>query len=98
MRLAISSSGRTVVGLRPEAITDGASADRSAALQFVENRVDLVELAGSDTFVVSRMGGTDVTARLRADAKPQAGATFRLAIDMAKCVLFDPATQQRIGS
>jgi hypothetical protein len=44
------------------------------------------------------MGGTDVVARLHADAKPQSGVPFTLAIDMAKCVLFDPATQARIGS
>ena len=87
-----------VLGLRPEAITDGTGADRSPALQLVENRIDLIEPAGSDTFVISRMGGTDVVARLRADARPQTGAPFQLAIDMAKCVLFDPATQKRIGS
>ncbi len=92
------SRNDVVLGVRPEAITDGASAERSAALQLIENRIDLVEPAGSDTFVVSRMGGTDVVARLRAEARPQAGAPFRLAVDMAKCVLFDPATQARIGS
>jgi multiple sugar transport system ATP-binding protein len=87
-----------VLGLRPEAITDGASADRAAALQFIENRIDVIEPAGSDTFVVSRMGGTDVVARLRADATAQVGAPFRLALDMTRCVLFDPATEERIGS
>ena len=102
--LALSSppigySGTDVVlGLRPEAITDGAGGERPEVLQFVENRIEVVEPAGSDTFVVSRMGGTDVVARLRADAKPQAGALFRFAIDMAKGVLFDPATQARIGA
>ncbi len=70
--VAAYSRDDVVLGLRPEAITDGTSADRSAALQFVENRIDLIKPAGSDTFVISRMGGTDVVARLRADARPAA--------------------------
>jgi multiple sugar transport system ATP-binding protein len=85
-----------VLGLRPEAITDGVGADPSAALQFVTSRVDVVEPAGSDTFVVTRMGRTDVVARLRADSLPQAGDSLRLAVDMAKCVLFDPVTRARL--
>jgi multiple sugar transport system ATP-binding protein len=92
------SGDDVVLGLRPEAITDGASAERSASVQFLENRIDLVEPAGSDTFVISRMGGMDVVARLRADARPSVGAPFRFAVDMAKCVLFDPKTQERVGA
>ena len=96
--LAAAYAGDDVVlGLRPEAITDGANANPSAAPVFVENRIDLVEPAGSDTFVVTRMGGADVVARLRADAKPRPGAAFRFAIEMDKCVLFDPGTQARIA-
>jgi multiple sugar transport system ATP-binding protein len=85
-----------VLGLRAEAITDAGSADQSVPLQFVENRIDLVEPAGADTFVVTRMGHTDVVARLRGDVLPPAGAPLRLAIDMMKSVLFDPTTQLRI--
>jgi multiple sugar transport system ATP-binding protein len=64
-RIAVAhySGDDVVLGLRPEAITDGARVERSASVQFLENRIELVEPAGSDTFVISRMGGTDVVAR-----------------------------------
>ena len=86
-----------VLGIRPEAITDSIAAAHGADAREIENRIDLVEPAGSDTFVVSRIGGTDVVARLRADAAPRAGAPFRLAIDLAKAALFDPVTELRIA-
>ncbi len=86
-----------VLGLRPEAITDAGRSELAATARIVENRIDLVEPTGSDTFVVSKMGGVDVVARLRADAPARAGATLQLAVDTAKAVLFDPVTELRIA-
>jgi multiple sugar transport system ATP-binding protein len=79
-------------------ITDGHSAGQASALQFIENRIDVVEPAGSDTFVVSRMGGIDVVARLGADADARTGTTMQLAIDTTNAVLFDPITRRRISA
>ncbi|MEH6631795.1 MAG: sn-glycerol-3-phosphate ABC transporter ATP-binding protein UgpC [Halopseudomonas aestusnigri] len=86
-----------LLGIRPEAITDPDGADRNAQIiELVENVVDVTEPAGSDTYVVSHLGGQEVVARMRADAvvKPGEGAVF--ALNMDRAVVFDPKTEQRI--
>jgi len=94
--LAAYSRSDVVLGLRPEAFMDAAGSAAAAPLEHIDNRIDVVEPTGSDTYVVTRLGGTDAVARLRAEAAPQVGAPFRFAIDMTKCVLFDPRTELRI--
>jgi multiple sugar transport system ATP-binding protein len=91
--------GRDIVlGIRPEAITDRDGADRnSRAIHVVEAPVEVTEPAGSDTFVVTHMGGRDVTGRFRADVPVRAGERFPFAVNMEKAVAFDPETEARIG-
>lgn len=90
--------GREIVlGIRPEAITDRDGADRSSqAVHEVEAIVEITEPAGSDTFVVTQIGGTDVTGRFRADVQVAPGDRFPFAINMEKAVAFDPESEQRI--
>ncbi|MEP6267797.1 MAG: sn-glycerol-3-phosphate ABC transporter ATP-binding protein UgpC [Paracoccaceae bacterium] len=90
--------GRDVVlGLRPEAITDQDGADRNSnAVQMIDAQVEITEPAGSDTFVVTHLGGKEVTGRFRADVDVQAGQVFSFAINMEKAVVFDPVTEERI--
>jgi len=57
----------------------------------------VVEPAGSDTFAVTKLGSKEVVARLRADARIEAGQTARLAFNLDKAVFFDPASQTRIA-
>ncbi|MNU10246.1 hypothetical protein D3C72_2572900 [compost metagenome] len=57
----------------------------------------MVEPAGSDTFAVTKLGGKEVVARLRADARIVAGQTAKLAFNLDKAVFFDPKTQRRIA-
>ena len=59
--------------------------------------IEVVEPAGSDTFAVTRLGGKEVVARLRADARIAAGQPARLAFNLDKAVFFDPQSQQRIA-
>src|ERR1700730_14848886 len=69
-----------ILGIRPEAITDRDGADRhSKAIEMVDARVEIVEPAGSDTFVVTRLGGKEVTARMRSDADVKAGEVMPFA-------------------
>ena len=87
-----------IVGIRPEAITDPAGADRgSTFVDVVEALVEVVEPAGSDTYVVTRAAGKEVIARMRSDADVRHGSRIPFAFDLAKAVLFDPANGQRIG-
>ena len=94
-----SSAGRDIIlGLRPEAITDKDGADRnSQSVHIVEAPVEVTEPAGSDTFVVSQIGGKDVTGRFRADVSVHAGDVFPFAFNMEKAVAFDPQSEKRIA-
>ena len=96
-RMAGTEGRDIVLGIRPEAITDRDGADRnSAAVHVVEAPVEITEPAGSDTFVVTQMGGKDVTARFRADVPVKAGDRFPFAVNMDKAVAFDPKSETRI--
>ncbi|PZO79322.1 MAG: sugar ABC transporter ATP-binding protein [Mesorhizobium amorphae] len=92
-------AGRDIVfGIRPEALTDPDGADRNArALAEGDCLIEVVEPAGSDTFAVTKLGGKEVVARLRADARLAPGQVSRLAFNLDKAVFFDPATQARIA-
>jgi len=86
-----------VLGLRPEAITDPASANHhDGNIHEAELGVELVEPTGSDVYVVTRLGGTHVNARMRPGALPQPGAQMRFAFDVSRMVAFDPSVEQRI--
>ncbi|MCL7999078.1 sn-glycerol-3-phosphate ABC transporter ATP-binding protein UgpC [Brucella sp. 21LCYQ03] len=86
-----------IFGIRPEALTDPDGADRNAQ-SVIEGDclIDVVEPAGSDTFAVTRIGGKQVVARLRADARIVASQRSRLAFNLDKAVFFDPKSQERI--
>ena len=96
--LAAYGGKEVMFGIRPEALTDHDGADRTAR-QVVEAEclIDVVEPAGSDTFAVTRLGGKEVIARLRADAAVSAGQHTRLAFNLDKAVFFDSQSQQRIA-
>jgi multiple sugar transport system ATP-binding protein len=91
--------GKTVLlGIRPEAITDHDGADRNGkTLVDVECHVEVVEPAGSDTFVVTQLGGKHVIARMRSDAAVRSGERAPFTFNMDKAVFFDPETEKRVA-
>ncbi|MCU0831881.1 MAG: ABC transporter ATP-binding protein [Rhizobiaceae bacterium] len=94
---ALAAGQDVILGIRPEAITDRDGADRnSKSVETVHGRVELVEPAGSDTFVITHLAGKEVTARMRADAVVKPGETVPFAFNLEKAVLFDPASQKRL--
>ncbi len=87
-----------LLGLRPEAITDPNGVDRTGgATVQADCLVEVVEPAGSDTFVVTRLAGREVIARMRADAEVRPGQIAPFAFAMDKAVLFDPDSGKRVG-
>ena len=62
----------------------------------IDAHVDIVEPAGSDTFVVTQLGGKEVTARMRSDADVKPGTTMPFAFNLDKAVVFDPASGVRL--
>jgi multiple sugar transport system ATP-binding protein len=93
----LSHGAKVIFGIRPEAVSDLESADRnSKGIATFDSMVDIVEPAGSDTFVVTSVAGKEVTARMRADSAVRAGQSHVFALNLDKAVLFDPATTRRI--
>jgi multiple sugar transport system ATP-binding protein len=91
-------AGKTLVlGIRPEAITDVDGADRNARTVVIADcLVEVVEPAGSDTFVVTSLGGKHVIARMRSDAPVRSGDRAPFAFNMDKAAFFDPTTEKRV--
>jgi len=89
-------SGDILLGLRPEDITE-AGTRSGEHVQHGEARVDVVEPAGADTFVVAKLGGKAVTARLAADTQARAGQPLAFGFDLAKASYFRPDTGERLN-
>ncbi|WP_424831870.1 ABC transporter ATP-binding protein [Ruegeria sp.] len=85
-----------ILGLRPEDIAE-AGFRAGAGVQEAECLVDMVEPAGADTYVVSELGGKQVTARLHAETSAQAGKMLTLAFDMSKVSYFAKETGERLN-
>ncbi|WP_126976411.1 ABC transporter ATP-binding protein [Frigidibacter oleivorans] len=85
-----------ILGLRPEDIAE-AGFRSGQQVQTVDCRIDMVEPAGADTFVVSEMGGKQVTARLHAETRARAGEHLPLSFDLGKASFFDPASGDRLN-
>ena len=84
--------GRDVIlGLRPEHIGDGG--DNSVVIHIT---ADVVEPTGADVYLISKIGGQRITARVRTDRRPDAGDTVEVCCDMRRALLFDPTSGQRI--
>jgi multiple sugar transport system ATP-binding protein len=93
----LAEGAAVIFGIRPEAVNDPDSIDRNAkTVASFEANVEIVEPAGSDTFVVTHIAGKEVTARMRADANVQVGRNHSFAFNLDKAVLFDPRTTRRI--
>ncbi|WP_110643211.1 ABC transporter ATP-binding protein [Salinicola sp. CPA57] len=86
-----------ILGLRPEAITDPASANHGEGnIHEAELPVALVEPTGADLYVVTSLGGTNVNARMRPGTPLRTGERTRFAFDVSRMVVFDPESEQRI--
>ena len=93
----LSDGAKVIFGIRPEAVNDKEGVDRGAkSVATFDARVEIVEPAGSDTFVVTRAAGKELTARMRADTQVRIGENHTFAFNLDKAVLFDPQTSRRI--
>ena len=94
---ALNEGAKVIFGIRPEAVSDLEGADgNSKSLATFTSQVEIVEPAGSDTFVVTSIAGKEITARVRADSDIRVGQSHVFALNLDKAVLFDPATTHRI--
>jgi len=89
---------KVICGLRPEAITDINVFNSEANDEIVKRvvQVDIVEPAGSDTFVILQLGKKEVVARLKGDSRVSAGEKVELTFNLSQVVFFDRKTEERI--
>jgi multiple sugar transport system ATP-binding protein len=81
------------LGIRPETVTL-ANGEGHSCLDAV---IDVLEPTGADTMAVASVHGHPVTARLKPGAVRDVGRPVRLAVDMSRASLFDPATELRLA-
>ena len=95
--LSARAGKRVIMGIRPEAVTDLDGADRHARnVVQVACTAEVVEPAGSDTYVVAHLGARDFVARMRSDASVAPKSETVFAFNMDRASFFDPETEQRI--
>jgi multiple sugar transport system ATP-binding protein len=96
--LAAYRNKEVISGIRPEAVS---LARNGAALapteRIVEARVEVIEPTGANTLAVLNLAGSEFSAVLDPDAQLTPGQDARFAVDLARLVCFDAATEQRIG-
>ena len=91
------AGGKVILGIRPEAVTDVDGADRHARnVVQVACTAEVVEPAGSDTYVVAHLGGRDFVARMRSDAAVAPKSETVFAFNMDRAMFFDPGSERRI--
>jgi len=93
----LSDGAKVIFGIRPEAVSDRESVDRGArSVATFDAKVEIIEPAGSDTYVMTRAAGKEFTARMRADTPVCVGQNHTFALNLDKAMLFDPGTSRRI--
>ena len=85
-----------ILGLRPEDIAQ-AGFRAGEDVQQAACMIDMVEPAGADTYVVSNLGGKQVTARLHAETAARPGQMLDLAFDLGKVSYFAPDSGERLN-
>lgn len=94
--------GREIIlGIRPEYVTDAASARRSELHGDyhpgeVDCMIDLIEPTGPDTIAFTTINGIRAACRTHPRAAAMPGKRMKLAFDLSKAVLFDPVSKQRL--
>jgi len=89
--------GKVTLGLRPETVTDPNSANRSEGeIHEADLKVEVTEPTGADMFVVTKLGGREVVARMRSRCGAEAGQASRFAFDVSRNLAFDGKTGKRI--
>ena len=85
-----------VLGIRPEDIYEG-QIKRLNNTQKAKFPIDVVEPAGSDTYVVSKISDAEITARFKAETKVKPGDKVNFSFDISKASYFDPSSGNRLN-
>lgn len=83
---------QVVIGLRPEDIAE-ATLRSGPFVQTGTCRIDFIEQSGSDTYVLTKLGGVDVFGRFHTETHVEEGMEIDFAFDLAKVLFFHPETE-----
>ncbi len=86
---------QVILGIRPECFDLGEVSPADGAR--LSARVEMLEPTGAETMAVLNLAGTEVIARMGANARPPIGQIAPFLVDMSKACLFDVTTEQRFG-
>ena len=95
-RAAKNLPQHVILGIRPEDIGD-ASLKKRSSNPVASCKIDVVEPAGADTYVLMSLGGVEVTARLQAETSATAGVDMNMTFNMDKASYFDADTGERLN-
>ena len=85
-----------IIGIRPENIIEkNTSKDKN--FQAIKSDVKVIEPAGSDTFIVTDLGGSEVTARFHSESEVKLGSEIDFHFNLSKASIFDPKTGNRLN-
>ncbi|MCB2181043.1 MAG: sn-glycerol-3-phosphate ABC transporter ATP-binding protein UgpC [Desulfobulbaceae bacterium] len=86
---------RTVLGVRPEDISEVSPGALTDTKQSVAARIDFLEPMGNEVLATCRFGSAEGVVRLSAQTKVRADGTARFNIDVTRAKLFDPQNGER---
>jgi multiple sugar transport system ATP-binding protein len=92
--LGLAANGH-LAGFRPEHVQLG---NGTAGAAHYRARVEVIEFLGSEQLAHLRLKGDDVVAMLPSDVKLQEGTDETFSVPLEKVLLFDPATEQAVGT
>ena len=93
VRAVVAAGGEVAVGIRPEDIEDAEFVPGTGPDELLEVTVDLAEPLGAETIVhFEVISGVPFTARLSPRTTVRAGRPVKLAVDVDRLHLFDPAS------
>jgi multiple sugar transport system ATP-binding protein len=91
--------GHYLMGLRPEHVSNVDSvAKESEEYARFTSKVEVVEPAGADTYVVVPLGSENIVARVNGEVEVEAGDSLELAINLKRIYFFDEESGKRIST
>jgi multiple sugar transport system ATP-binding protein len=100
--LARSAAGHldqpVVFGIRPEDVHDTATLPGADSTRTAEVKVEVSEPMGAETYLYLTTGGTSFIARVRPTDRFDTNQQVKVTFDLDHAHLFDPTTEQALGS
>ena len=97
---ALREGQEVLLGIRPEAVhltAEVAHDDRIDQVWEFERVIDVTEPTGPATLALFEIDGTEFHASLSGDAVVEAGHSYAFTADLAKALVFDALSEQRIA-